>query len=233
MRTAARREPNINSEIMQHAHEIFMPSYRFGLLHAHFYSIIDNKFVTMEERVHQFHETAEKRLEGAKLASEIATLRRFLFKNQEYRFSEREKQKLFTAVQVHYANPAALAADKTGVQLISGLIQDCLAMPFSVFSTAHKSAFLKWHWQLLGKDGDPAEEGSASAAPAQQYSCVGVSDEGFLELLCDDGSMRTDVKPSSAEEVSRIRAAVDAGEDVSVWVTASGSMQRFAIGGAS
>jgi hypothetical protein len=61
----------------------------------------------MEERVAQFQAAAEARLPPAKLAKEVATLQRFLHRNQDHRFTEREKAKLFTAIQAHYANPAA------------------------------------------------------------------------------------------------------------------------------
>lgn len=109
----------------------------------------------MEERVAAFQAAAEARMSGEKLAKEIQSLRRFLHRNQDHRFTEREKSKLFTAIQVHYSNPAASARGGAATgsdgddgdsddSLVQGLIEDALKMPFTVFSTTQKQQLLKW-----------------------------------------------------------------------------------------
>jgi hypothetical protein len=178
----------------------------------------------MEDRVAQFQEAAEKRLAGAPLAREIGTLRKFLYKNQEYRFTDREKTKLFTAVAAHWSNAAAIEPDKTGQSLISGLIDDCLKMPFTVFSTSQKSTMLKWHYALLGKPdaGDAAASGSSADPRAQRLHRFTVIDantkDGYLSLLDDTtGETRDDIKCAlGSDALKRISDALQAGKEVVV-----------------
>jgi hypothetical protein len=61
----------------------------------------------MDDRAKQFKTSAESQLSGPALKKEINTLRRFLFRNQEYRFTKAAQQALYMAVLAHYGNPAA------------------------------------------------------------------------------------------------------------------------------
>ncbi|CAM40742.1 hypothetical protein, unknown function [Leishmania braziliensis MHOM/BR/75/M2904] len=61
----------------------------------------------MDDRVKQFKTAAEAQLTGPALRKEINTLRRFLFRNQEYRFTKAAQQALYMAVIAHYGNAAA------------------------------------------------------------------------------------------------------------------------------
>ncbi|KAG5469467.1 hypothetical protein LSCM1_02688 [Leishmania martiniquensis] len=61
----------------------------------------------MDDRAKQFKAAAEAQLTGPALRKEINTLRRFLFRNQEYRFTKAAQQALYMAVIAHYGNAAA------------------------------------------------------------------------------------------------------------------------------
>ncbi|KAG5493613.1 hypothetical protein JIQ42_01986 [Leishmania sp. Namibia] len=61
----------------------------------------------MDDRVKQFKTAAEAQLSGPALRKEINTLRRFLFRNQGYRFTKAAQQALYMAVIAHYGNAAA------------------------------------------------------------------------------------------------------------------------------
>lgn len=61
----------------------------------------------MDDRARQFKTAAESQATGPALKKEIGTLRRFLFRNQEYRFTKAAQQALYMAVLAHYGNPAA------------------------------------------------------------------------------------------------------------------------------
>ncbi|KPA81145.1 hypothetical protein ABB37_04488 [Leptomonas pyrrhocoris] len=60
----------------------------------------------MDDRAKQFKMAAESHLTGPALKKEINTLRRFLFRNQEYRFTKAAQQALYMAVLAHYGNDA-------------------------------------------------------------------------------------------------------------------------------
>ncbi|RKO91447.1 hypothetical protein BDK51DRAFT_30930 [Blyttiomyces helicus] len=62
----------------------------------------------MEERVKKFHIDAAAFLASqprlpAKIAKEMKSLQKFIHKNQDYRFSGKEKAKLFGAVETYFS----------------------------------------------------------------------------------------------------------------------------------
>ncbi|KAK7202033.1 hypothetical protein NESM_000271700 [Novymonas esmeraldas] len=61
----------------------------------------------MDDRARQFKTAAESHLTGPALRKEVNTLRRFLFRNQEYRFTKAAQQALYMAVIAHHGNAAA------------------------------------------------------------------------------------------------------------------------------
>lgn len=61
----------------------------------------------MDDRAKQFKAAAEAQLTGPALKKEIKTLRRFLFRNQGYRFTKAAQLALYMAVVAHYGNSAA------------------------------------------------------------------------------------------------------------------------------
>lgn len=167
----------------------------------------------MEDRVALFQSVAESKLQGDKLLKELLTLRRFLFKNQNHRFTEREKQKLYTAIQTHYANNAKTDS----APFVLNLIEDALKMPFTVFSTSQKAQLLKWHDALLG-DAAPAAA-AGTIAVEKRYVCMDISEDGFLSLMLDgDSAVIENIRVSEVSERRAIRQALDDGCDVLVTV---------------
>lgn len=61
----------------------------------------------MDERAKQFKTAAEAQPTGPALLKEVNTLRRFLFRNQEYRFTKAAQQALYMAIIAHHGNAAA------------------------------------------------------------------------------------------------------------------------------
>ncbi|KAG5495157.1 hypothetical protein JKF63_02211 [Porcisia hertigi] len=61
----------------------------------------------MDDRAKQFKTAAEAQLTGPALRKEIGTLRRFLFRNQGYRFTKGAQQALYMAIIAHHGNAAA------------------------------------------------------------------------------------------------------------------------------
>lgn len=172
----------------------------------------------MDERAKQFKTAAEAQLCGGPLKKEIATLRRFLFRNQEYRFTKSAQQYLYMAVVAHHSNPAshhasAIVEGSDGTcgsamqkdaeenaneddvregeaadTPILKLLDDTLKMPFSVFSSVQKEKLLALYWSVLGTAGG----GNSSRAPVQQVlSLLDVVKSGSmveLSLFADDGA---------------------------------------------
>jgi hypothetical protein len=182
----------------------------------------------MEERVAEFQVAAEARLPPDKLAREVATLRRFLFRNQGHRFTQREQAKLMAAIGAHHANPAAHAAAAAGGESLAyGLIDDALKMPFTVFSTGDKLRLLKW-FEGMQAAAAPSGSGGGGAAAVRTVtlSCVDVTPDGFASLLLDDGSgTRDDVRVPDTDRAG-LAAAVSRGE-ADVAVTFEPATARF------
>ncbi|KAG1654931.1 hypothetical protein FOA52_004717 [Chlamydomonas sp. UWO 241] len=201
----------------------------------------------MEERVTLFM-TEAQRLSAAgdagRSSKEIAKLCKFVFKNQEHRFSDREQSHLFQAVQVHVARApgvrgAPLASEAEGEQFNSaalGLLEDTLKMPFNVFGTAHKRSFLKWHSKLTGEeagggggggggggDGGGAARKRVQVIDAQRTAGGSVT----LTLMSSDGDTAdvgpTDMSSEAAEGgvLEKVAAAFEAGRDVELTQTSS------------
>jgi hypothetical protein len=87
----------------------------------------------LDDRCAQFHEAAIGSGKSKGAAKEIATLRKFLYRNQTQRFSDKASARLLDAI-------AIFAQHEDG----EGLLDDALKMPFTVFSTKQKSKMLKW-----------------------------------------------------------------------------------------
>lgn len=83
----------------------------------------------MEERCAQFQADAARPRDPVKTVKEIERLRKFLFKNQEYRFTDREQTHLFGAIQAHYAAHCELSETEREPALM--LVDDALKMPFT------------------------------------------------------------------------------------------------------
>ncbi|KAL6062916.1 eIF-5a domain-containing protein [Balamuthia mandrillaris] len=206
----------------------------------------------MDKRVQQFHTDALKG-KHAKTPKEIATLRRFLFKNQNHRFGENEKTRLFSAVQTYYSmyqsssapSAAAKKEDSGGENPVVGLLEDALKMPFTVFSTKHKKTMLKWYTELTGKqlsiEDDEGESvlsssSAASFTEVKWYLLLNI-DEAAEDLLTlmdeeDESVVRENLRLSCCVDQAmgeRIRSAFQEGKEVVVSIgrTASSADRLF------
>jgi hypothetical protein len=100
--------------------------------------------MSLESRCLQFHEVA---CTGSKPpAKEIATLRKFLHKNQQQRFTDKAVARLFDTIHL-YAGKQDVSSD-----LKESLLEDALKLPHTVFSTKQKMKMLKMLEDLRGKD---------------------------------------------------------------------------------
>ena len=82
-------------------------------------------------------------------------LKKFLFKNQEYKFKENEKNKLFNETEVNFIKKFYVSSIKSNESLkdsVFSLLEDALVMPFNVFATSHKNKMLKWYENLQKGD---------------------------------------------------------------------------------
>ncbi|GET91938.1 hypothetical protein, unknown function [Leishmania tarentolae] len=133
----------------------------------------------MDDRAKQFKATAEAQLTGPALKKEINTLRRFLFRNQEYRFTKAAQQALYMAVVAHYGNSAAhhasgyaaTSATPTTTVSPSGA---CCSGPNSV-SCTHPSKGIGVPPLVGDEDGDDEDGGNTA----------GAADAPILRLLDD------------------------------------------------
>eukprot|EP00389_Voromonas_pontica_P007230 GDKH01010901.1.p1 GENE.GDKH01010901.1~~GDKH01010901.1.p1 ORF type:complete len:182 (+),score=14.53 GDKH01010901.1:114-659(+) len=137
----------------------------------------------MDARCTQFHVDAQKPLTSA-TAKEIAKLKKFLFKNQDFKFTDSDQSQLFSAIQCHVT--AYAGADESNNQSV-GLLEDALKMPFNVFSTRQKKTFLKWLNKATGK-GEAGTE--VSAIPEGDWWDVIEIDGATCTLMAGDGETR-------------------------------------------
>ncbi len=172
----------------------------------------------------QFHADALKGRSN-KTLKEIATLQRFLFKNQAYRFSENEKMQLFGAIQSYYAMFAVPASWNSSLSSnpVLPLLEDALKMPFNVVGTKQKKRLLKWYTELSGQDEvQQLNVGGGFDAATKKTSSYQVldmgDDSGFLSLLeIQSGEMREDLKLNLKTEMAKkMKAAFDEGKEVHV-----------------
>ncbi|KAI9472035.1 MAG: hypothetical protein EXX96DRAFT_582676 [Benjaminiella poitrasii] len=110
----------------------------------------------MEQRIQQFHDDTKTipKPPTAKTVKQMNTLKKFIFKNQDYRFSDKEKNKLFACIEAYFT-----VFDRSGLtEKVSAfpLIEDALKVP--CFTAKQKNQLLKWYDEILakqeGKDGD-------------------------------------------------------------------------------
>ncbi|KPI89506.1 hypothetical protein ABL78_1382 [Leptomonas seymouri] len=122
----------------------------------------------MDERARQFKTAAESQLSGPALKKEIGTLRRFLFRNQEYRFTKSAQQALYMAVLAHYGNSAAHRASglpaSTAGNTAAASASGAGGPPFSTLSLGSGSGNAAAPQQLDSDEGG-REDDEAAAAP--------------------------------------------------------------------
>jgi hypothetical protein len=145
-------------------------------------------------------------------AKGIATLRKFLYRNQETRLTAAGQQTLCDAV-VRYAG----AGNEDAVPLL----EDALAMPFNIFTSGHKKQLLKHLDRLRGEGGDDLKASGTNGTKARRKCLVlDVSKDGVVEIMLNEDGDTVSIPGGRIEledgDVEAIKKAFDDGEDVEV-----------------
>ena len=133
----------------------------------------------LEDRCVSFHEAAMGTGKSKGATKEIATLRRFLHKNQNQRFTDKATARLFDTIQI-YATDKNLVTDDR-----EGLLEDGLKMPFTVFATKQKKTMLKWIEEVRGGGGG----GSGSATVTGQQTKQKVAVLTIMDVVEQDDTI--------------------------------------------
>jgi hypothetical protein len=143
---------------------------------------------------------------------EIGKLRKFLHKNQQYRFAVAEQTKLMLTIGLYKAVPYLREAS-------TELIGDALKMPFTVFTAKQKQTLVKWLDEVRsGVEGKPTP--AVLEDDTESFICVDIDDDGFASLLNEDGTTR-DAVQCEKPVADSIRQWLDDGEEVIVSIYSS------------
>lgn len=91
---------------------------------------------------------------------EVATLRKFLHKNQDQRFTDKAVSRLFDTIQLYTTstNGSCITGSSNTINVglerehKEGLLEDALKLPHTVFSTKQKKSMIKWLEIIRGTD---------------------------------------------------------------------------------
>uniref|UniRef100_A0A383WFS1 Translation initiation factor 5A C-terminal domain-containing protein n=1 Tax=Tetradesmus obliquus TaxID=3088 RepID=A0A383WFS1_TETOB len=170
--------------------------------------------MSMEARTEQFHTDAQ-RPKDKNTAKDIDKLRKFLFKNQAYRFTDRDQSHLFQAIQL-YVTMYSSSPEPDSPAL--NLVEDALKLPFTVFTTGQKKSMLKWLDRLNGLEAAAAAGGKAASGTEQQqqYSVLDVTSD-VAEVMNDEGeTQQVQLAVCDPELVEALRRAFQAEQEVLV-----------------
>lgn len=165
--------------------------------------------MSLEQRCQQFHEAAlgVGKTKGAE--REIGTLRKFLHKNQDQRFTDKGVSRLFDTIQL-YVHKEKL--DKT---VREGLLEDALKMPFTVFNTKQKKSMLKWLEALRGGTTSVSTGSVVGQGSTQLLSLIDISSNDTLSLMdSETGDCYDDIPLPAGELGAAITNAFDNTESV-------------------
>jgi hypothetical protein len=180
--------------------------------------------MSLEQRCQQFHEAALGVSKSKGPPKEVATLRKFLHKNQDQRFTDKGVSRLFDTIQL-YVHKESLDLESK-----EGLLEDALKMPFTVFTTKQKKSMIKWLEALRGGGTlDISDEGD-NGKP-QILSLIDIAD-GKVSLMNDDtGDAYEDIPLPSGDIGTSIVAAFETTYGtVSVAVEMEGGMVKQILG---
>lgn len=140
--------------------------------------------MSLDDRCQQFHDAALGTGKSKGAVKEITTLRRFLHKNQNQRFTDRGLSRLFDTIQL-YVNK-----DDVDTDLKEGLLEDSLKLPFTVFSTKQKKTMIKWLEDLRGTGKGKSSGGNSVGDSQSSPSCCILSvidlENNMLTLMLED-----------------------------------------------
>lgn len=136
--------------------------------------------MSLDDRCQQFHEAALGTGKSKGAVKEIATLRKFLHKNQNQRFTDKGVSRVFDTIQL-YVNRNDL--DK---EIKEGLLEDSLKMPFTVFSTKQKGTMIKWLECLRGNQAASRNNKKDTTSSTIHLLSVIELEDDCLTLMQDD-----------------------------------------------
>eukprot|EP00882_Tetradesmus_deserticola_P017671 GHRQ01018936.1.p2 GENE.GHRQ01018936.1~~GHRQ01018936.1.p2 ORF type:complete len:184 (+),score=60.85 GHRQ01018936.1:571-1122(+) len=166
----------------------------------------------MEARCEQFHTDAQRQ-KDKNTAKEIEKLRKFLFKNQACRFTDRDQSQLFQAIQLYVTKYTNSPEPDSPVL---SLVEDALKMPFTVFSTGQKKSMLKWLDRLNGLEAEADGKAAAGSEQQQQYTVLDVTSD-VVEVMDNDGeTQQVQLSVCDPELVAALRGALKAEQEVQV-----------------
>ena len=156
----------------------------------------------IEDRCAQFHEAATGSGKSKGAAKEIATLRKFLFRNQTQRFSDKASARLIDTIAIY-------AHQEDG----EGLLDDALKMPFTVFSTKQKSKMLKWMEDRKRASGATEKATTGSSPTVIQLSVIDMQDNALSLMNEVTGEIYEDVLLPEGDIGKAIQKTFDASDD--------------------
>lgn len=176
--------------------------------------------MSLDQRCQQFHEvalaiTSANAVDGqreianrnkSKAPKEVSTLRKFLHRNQDQRFTDRAICRLFDTIQLYYHSSQVDQDSK------EGLLEDSLKMPFTLFSAKQKQTMLKWLEDLrcnLVCAGNNSESGDGFV----WLSVIDVTEDA-LTLLNDDSGETYEIPTPDGDLGKSIRDAYELGDHV-------------------
>jgi Eukaryotic elongation factor 5A hypusine, DNA-binding OB fold len=173
----------------------------------------------LEDRCVMFHEAAMGTGKTKGAAKEIATLRKFLHKNQTQRFTDKATSRLFDTIQIYATGGKGESAPAVSLEDREGLLEDALKMPFTVFSTKQKKTMLKWIEEIRGVSGGSSKTESSSKLTTltvidlenNQLSLMHEdSGETYEEVLLPSGDLGTQIAKAfeTTEESVDVEAAI-------------------------
>ncbi|KAG7338585.1 elongation factor 5A hypusine-like protein [Nitzschia inconspicua] len=160
--------------------------------------------MSLDDRCQQFHEAALGTGKSKGVAKEMVTLRKFLHKNQNQRFTDKGVSRLFDTIQL-YVNK-----DDVDKELKEGLLEDSLKMPFTVFSTKQKKTMIKWLEDLRGNDEKSSLGREVNGTALTYILSVIELESGFMTLMHDEtGDTFENVAIPAGDLGDRIRKAFE------------------------
>ena len=210
----------------------------------------------LEARCTQFHDAAMGTGKTKGDIREMTTLRKFLHKNQEQRFTDKATSRLFDTIQIYCnssssrssssSNDKTQGASKQGEvpqgtverekykEAQEGLLEDALMMPFTVFTTKNKKVMMRWLEDLRGgnTDRNSKKGGTTSQETRQILSVIDLDDDNRLSLMDDDTGETYEEVPLPLEPLGRAIKEAYESTDSTVQVSVrmdSGSGERLTI----
>ena len=172
----------------------------------------------IDQRCIQFYEGAVGISKSKGILKEISTLRKFLFKNQEQRFTDKAVSRLFDTIQVYCAKENTEIDTHENREKLrkaqEDLLEDALKMPFNVFSTKYKQKMMK----RLEEMRRPKDENGFKDPEEQKltFSVIEIDNDIMTLMEINTGDTIENVPLSRNVFGSRIKTLFEKGDAVDV-----------------